>query len=69
MNKKDKEKELIITKVNELYKELGKRKFYLFSEIFMSAIEECKLNKQEMKLNDLDRLLEESREKFYSKID
>lgn len=58
------EEELIITKLNRLYKIIGDEKFCLYSDIFMSAIEEYKSNKQEIKINDLLILLELSIEKF-----
>lgn len=68
MDKNEKEKEIIITKINILHRALGNEKFRLFCDIFMSAFEEYKVEKQEIEFNDLDRLLEESIEKLYSKI-
>lgn len=62
------EEEIIISKINILYRALGSEKFHLFSEIFMSAFEEYKLDQEEIGFNDLNRLLEESLEKLYSKL-
>lgn len=53
----DDEEELIITKLNNLYKIIDYEKFYLFSDTFMSEIEEYKLNKQELNRSNLLRLL------------
>lgn len=62
------EEEIIISKINILYRKLGNEKFCLFSNIFMSAFEECKVEQEEIGFNDLNRLLEESLEKLYSKL-
>lgn len=62
------EEEIIISKINILYRALGSEKFRLFSEIFMSAFEEYKVEKQEISHDDLNRLLDESLEKIYSKL-
>ena len=53
----DDEEELIITKLNNLYKIIDYEKFCLFSDTFMSEIEEYKLNKQELNSSNLLRLL------------
>ena len=62
------EEEIIISKINILYRKLGNEKFRLFSNIFMSAFEEYKVEKQEISYDDLNRLLDESLEKIYSKL-
>ena len=62
------EEEIIISKINILYRALGSEKFRLFSEIFMSAFEEYKVEQKEIDFNDLNRLLEESLEKLYRKL-
>lgn len=62
------EEEIIISKINILYRALGNEKFHLFSNIFMSAFEECKVEQQEISFDDLNRLLEDSLEKLYNKL-